>query len=403
MSGNRVMRLPLCISDLLKNAPQYGIIKAQEGGDCMAETQDKRSENSGRKYDQKMKPFLVYQYLMRETDEEHFVSAQDIVEYLQENFEISAERRSIYRDINEINKALLAIDEGVSLEQAEELLYEDEEYKTIRHHKRKGFYVSQRNYEQDDIRLLAECVHAAKFVDTKRAERLARVVFNLVSVHQAENMNHKAIVKDRVKTSNTSVYYTVSNIHEAISKGGRFTRKVSFQYLKYTLQDLTTYSERRQGVEYVVTPYSLVIDNGNYYLLGYDHGKEQIRTYRVDRIKNLKILDDFNSDPDMFKDIEIERYTQGHFGMFGGRLERVTLNCSIHMLDTMVDRFGTENVLYSKGFKDGFFNVRVPVYISELFFGWLAGFGKQVKIVEPISVKKEYTEYLKSLYQWQKD
>ncbi|MDD6095139.1 MAG: hypothetical protein PUC29_05295 [Clostridia bacterium] len=66
----------------------------------MAETQDKRSENSGRKYDQKMKPFLVYQYLMRETDEEHFVSAQDIVEYLQENFGIFADRRSqrtIYR------------------------------------------------------------------------------------------------------------------------------------------------------------------------------------------------------------------------------------------------------------------------------------------------------------------
>ena len=59
----------------------------------MEEKKDKHSENSGRKYDQKMKPFLVYQYLMRETDEEHFVSAQDIVEYLQENFGISAEHR----------------------------------------------------------------------------------------------------------------------------------------------------------------------------------------------------------------------------------------------------------------------------------------------------------------------
>ena len=115
---------------------------------------DKRSENSGRKYDQKMKPFLVYQYLMSETDEEHFASTQDIVEYLQENFGISAERRSIYRDIQEINKAVLALQEGVTLEEAEELLYEDEEYKTIRHIKRKGFYVSQRNYEEEDIRLL---------------------------------------------------------------------------------------------------------------------------------------------------------------------------------------------------------------------------------------------------------
>ena len=228
---------------------------------------DKRHDNSGRKYDQKMKPFLVYQYLMRETDEEHCVSTKDILDYLEKDFRISAERRSIYRDIHEINKAVLALQEEITLEQAEELLYEDEEYKTIRHIKRKGFYVAQRNYEEEDIRLLAECVHAAKFVDTKRAERLAGVVFDLVSTHQAENMSHTAIVKDRVKTSNTEVYYTVSNIHKAIAKNGQYLRKIKFQYLKYTIQDLQNYSTRRQGTEYVVVPHSLIIDNGNYYLL----------------------------------------------------------------------------------------------------------------------------------------
>lgn len=41
-------------------------------------------ENSGRKYDQKMKPYLVYQYLLKRTDENHSESAQQIVEYLKE-------------------------------------------------------------------------------------------------------------------------------------------------------------------------------------------------------------------------------------------------------------------------------------------------------------------------------
>ena len=45
-----------------------------KGGEVMAG----KEKRSGRKNHQKMKPFLVYQYLMRETDEEHFVSAQDI-------------------------------------------------------------------------------------------------------------------------------------------------------------------------------------------------------------------------------------------------------------------------------------------------------------------------------------
>lgn len=365
----------------------------------MEEKQDKRSENSGRKYDQKMKPFLVYQYLMRETDEEHFVSAQDIVEYLQENFGISAERRSIYRDIQEINKAVLALQEGITLEEAEELLYEDEEYKTIRHIKRKGFYVSQRNYEEEDIRLLAECVHAAKFVDTKRAEKLAGVVFDLVSTHQAENMSHKAIVKDRVKTSNTEVYYTVSNIHKAIAKNGQFLKKIKFQYLKYTIQDLKNYSARRQGTEYVVVPHSLIIDNGNYYLLGYDVKKEEVRTYRADRIKNLKVLDNPFFDTDVFGGIDIERYTQGHFGMFGGERNRVRLNCSIRLLNTMVDRFGTDDVVYQESGK-GFFNVTATVYVSDHFFGWLSSFGEQINIVSPSRIKNEYAAYLKKISKW---
>ena len=53
-----------------------------------------------------MKPYLVYQYLMRFSDENHVVSANDLVGYLQEQG-ITAERRSIYKDIEEINKAIL--------------------------------------------------------------------------------------------------------------------------------------------------------------------------------------------------------------------------------------------------------------------------------------------------------
>ncbi len=37
----------------------------------MATKNGLRHENGGRKYDQKMKPFLIYDYLMRESDKEH--------------------------------------------------------------------------------------------------------------------------------------------------------------------------------------------------------------------------------------------------------------------------------------------------------------------------------------------
>ena len=209
---------------------------------------------------------------------------------------------------------------------------------------------------------------------------------------------HKAL-KDRVKTSNTEVYYTVSNIHSAISKNGKYLKKIKFQYLKYTIQDLRNYSERRQGIEYVVVPHSLIIDNGNYYLLGYDVKKEEVRTYRVDRMKNLKVLDEPFFETDVFDGIDIERYTQGHFGMFGGERNRVRLNCSIRLLNTMVDRFGLDDVVYQEG-KEGFFNVTATIYVSDHFFGWLASFGTQVSISSPSHVKNDYAAYLKKISKW---
>ena len=60
----------------------------------------------GKSSNQKLKTYLVMQYLLRNTDERHPALMQDILEYLREDCGIEAERRSIYRDIEDINKIL---------------------------------------------------------------------------------------------------------------------------------------------------------------------------------------------------------------------------------------------------------------------------------------------------------
>ena len=67
-----------------------------------------KKSTRGKKNNQKMKPFLVYQYLMRHTDKNHVIKADDICYAMTEIYGIEAERRGIYRDIDEINKAILA-------------------------------------------------------------------------------------------------------------------------------------------------------------------------------------------------------------------------------------------------------------------------------------------------------
>lgn len=99
----------------------------------------------------------------------------DIVAEL-ESRGIDAERRSIYRDIKEINKVMLLSDnKDMTIEEAEEILEEDIDdiEKTVVYDKsRKGFYVRQRHYQLDDIRLLNECIYSAKFLSAGQTKRL---------------------------------------------------------------------------------------------------------------------------------------------------------------------------------------------------------------------------------------
>ena len=352
----------------------------------------------GKKQNQKLKPYLVLQYLLRQSDENHVISAENIVGYLQETCGIYAERRSIYRDIEEINKAMLIVEEEIDVHEAEERIAEDENEKLIVYdtHK-KGFYVRQRHFDLNDIRLLAECVYSAKFIAEGQAKRLVDVVCDFVSENQAEKIRHNAFLTDRVKTINKSVLNNISTINEAMSKEidgeKHIPEKITFKYLKYSIDNMGNQVERRQGAKYVVSPFQLLINDGNYYLLAYDDYAKDIRTYRVDRMKDVKGCKEPREGQEVFDKIDLKSYTQRVFSMYGGEKKRVTLRFINPLLDTAIERFGTKDVVYTK-VDDTHFSVTAQVEISNQFFGWILGFGNKVKLLSPDDVTDQFKAYL---------
>ena len=106
----------------------------------------------GKRPNQKLKPYIVYQYLLKNTDENHVVSGQDIVEYLAENYNLPSECRSIYEDIKEINRINLMMEEECSnVEEADAMLQEDEEAKTVVYDPHQKGYI-QRSLSMKDRR-----------------------------------------------------------------------------------------------------------------------------------------------------------------------------------------------------------------------------------------------------------
>ena len=362
--------------------------------------------NRGNKPHQKLKPYAVLQYLMKRSDEDHVESAARIVAFLQENCGIDAERRSIYRDIEEINAVALMLEEDCTIDEARAMLAEDEtgDLKTVVYDgRKKGFYLRQRHFDLNDVRLLAECVYAAKFVNEGQAKRLVNVVCDLVSEHQAERIRHNTFLTDRVKTNNKNVLNNISVINDAMSRRldgkAKKPEAISFKYLRYNIDDLSHQVESHRGKTYYVEPYQLMINDGNYYLLGIETGSGEERTYRVDRMKDIHRTGSPRKYDKVFRQIDVKTYAQRVFSMYGGKPARITLLCDMRLLDVMVERFGLKNAVYRK--VDGeHFSVSTKVEVSEQFFGWLTGFGTKVKLTDDskmddgTSVVEDFEKYL---------
>ena len=357
----------------------------------------------GKKPNQKLKPYVVLQYLLKYTDENHAVTAYDIISFL-EDCGISAERRSIYRDIEDINKVLWLMENPEStIDEAEEALATDDadNEKTVIYDKsKKGFYVRQRHFDLNDIRLLAECVYSAKFIAQGQAERLVNVVSEFVSEEQAKTIRHDALLTDRVKTNNRSVLNNISTINDAMSKvldGQKHEpEKIRFKYQEYTIDNLDKPREGRKGEWYIVSPYRLLINDGNYYLMGFDDKYQAIRTYRVDRMVDVRRLGEPREGQEAAAAIEINKYAQQSFSMFGGDTQRVVIRFINSAMNTVLDRFGRKGAVYSK-FDEHHFTITAEIKVSEQFFSWICGFGRRAKILSPAPVVEEFKSFVSKI------
>ena len=98
---------------------------------------------------------------------------------------------------------------------------------------------------------------------------------------------------------------------------------------------------------------------------------------------------------DEFSRFDLARYTKQTFGMFGGSEETVRIRFHNRFVGVVIDRFGKNVSLRPDG--EEHFIARVEIAVSEQFFGWITGLGRDVQILSPQSVVDEYRSLLEDL------
>lgn len=320
---------------------------------------------------QKLKLLALLEIMVRETDERHTLSVPRIVELLQERG-IKAERKSIYDDIDTLNSL-----PGMPLEIQQ------------RRGRGGGYYMTDTPFELAELKLLVDAVYASKFITARKSKVLIDKICRFTSKYQEEALDRRVLVSGRIKSQEEKILYTVDALHRAITAGCQ----VSFRYCDWTLEKKM--APRHGGSPYRVSPWVLVWDGGNYYLIAYTDGK--LRHYRVDKMTRVELLEDAPREGAAeYNEFDVNVYMQQMFGMFNGTVKKVTLRCENRFAGAMIDRFGTEPLLIPRDPGDRF-DMTVTVQVSPQFFGWVAGFCGGVEIVGPPDVRAEMKKTLDTL------
>lgn len=200
-------------------------------------------------------------------------------------------------------------------------------------------------------------------------------------------LDRRTYVANRVRSMNDSVFYHVDDLHAAIANDWQ----ISFKYFTYDLQKKKKYYKR--GAFYKASPYALLWNDDNYYLLAYEGGK--MKHFRVDKMDNIRVDYEKREGKEAFKALKLTDRSLKVFSMFGGTEENVTMHFSNHLTGVVIDRFGRDVMLLPVD--EHHFSVSVKVEVSPQFFGWVCGLGKGVRIVSPAAVVEQMGEYVKEI------
>lgn len=311
---------------------------------------------------------LLKQYLEANAGKDRIVTRRDIEKFLEDKG-YPVEKKTLYTDFGILEEVF-----GLQLE-----------YDV---HK-KGYRLLNPPFEPYELRLMVDGVQSSKFITKEKAREITGKIKKLAGNTVRESLNRQAYVADRVRSMNDSVVRDADRIHEAINKD----LKIGFRYFHYSPATGNEKRYSKSGNQYIVSPYALLWNNGNYYLYAYDSEKQKFRYFRVDRMERIsQPLPYHREGKAEYKEKDITSQKAKVFDMYGGKEYTVRIRFRNELADVVVDQFGKDIMMIPCD--DSHFIITAPIEVSPPFFAWIATFGRRVKILSPEPVVEKMRDFL---------
>ena len=247
--------------------------------------------------DSSIKLLVLYDILLKSTDEEHALSTNEIIEELKKRG-ISVSRKVLPSDIDLLNKYGYEICSYVK--------------------KARYYYAVHQLFDTAEITMLTDVIKASKLTDSRK-ETIINKLYSTIGVYK-DAATDNIIFLDAKKYGNSSIIYNIDAIETAIKQ----KKKVSFVYFHLDENKNKVYHKGKK--RYVFNPLSLIWSKDNYYLLCYDDRHDGTSRYRIDKMESVTVEGEPILEKEEFKNFDSETYRKQVFSMFGGELEEVTIH-----------------------------------------------------------------------------
>ncbi len=326
------------------------------------------------------KRWILYMYriLQRYTDENHPLTQRGIGDILYRDYGIRPDRKAISRSLEDLLAA------GIPLSYHETTRVRRDGTEEI---VRTDWYM-EHEFTNSELRLLIDGVFFSRHIPQAQRARLLEKLEGLACVHFKSRMGNIRNIAPR-ESDNPQLFYTIEVLDEAISLG----KQVEFEYCSYDIDKKLKPRCKEDGKvrKYRVNPYQLVTKHGRYYLICNNVKYEDLSHYRIDRIRDIRLLQTPASPCPIADGEELAQHMQEHIYMFTGESIPVALRVSRSILNDVIDYFG-----YDVEFTDATVtDVVVNALVNEDdVFRWAVQYCTAAEIISPPGLRQRVADTL---------
>lgn len=333
--------------------------------------------------------FAILDILRRYTDEDHRLSQKDIIDILKTEYDVTADRKSVKRNITSL------MEMGYEINFSEALrMFPNKDGVLEESYILSDFWL-EREFTDGELRLLIDSLLFSKHIPYSQCKELVDKLGGLSNQYFKSRVHFISTLLETAP-KNKELFYTIEILDEAIAKG----KQVAFTYNIYGT-DKKLHPKR--DLEYIVNPYQMAATNGRYYLIGNYDKYNDLSNYRLDRITDIRLLDTpvkpVRQVEGMKNGLYLPNHMAEHLYMFSGESVPVTFRMNKDILNDVIDWFGSD-IVFSDETADEV-TARVTVNWHAMRH-WALQYCRHVKVLTPTdlaeTVKHDLQDALESYF-----